>query len=155
MYIRVHIRTFHQMDNRAIQDRRKKPTPILSRYTLSGRRCSFRRAEDQRKGGYVDCYGQSLFFYLLVIAGLNILDAFFTIIILESGGWEVNPIVRWAIDSYGSNAWCLKFAVVSCGAILLCLHSHFRMAKVSIMVIAVLFSGIVMYQLLLLRYISM
>ena len=143
------------MDQRTIQDRRKKVTPILSRYTLSGRRCSFRRAEDQRRGGYVDCYSQRLFFFLLLIAGLNILDAFFTIIIMESGGLEVNPLVRWAIDYYGDNAWSLKFAVVSCGSILLCLHSHFRMAKVSIMVIAALFSGVVIYQLLLLRYISM
>jgi hypothetical protein len=143
------------MDNRTFQDRRGKPTPILSRYTLSGRRCSFRRAEDQRRCGYVDRYGQRLFFYLLLIAGLNILDAFFTKIILESGGLEVNPLVRWAIDSYGENAWSLKFAVVSCGVILLCLHSHFRMAKVSIMFIAALFSGVVIYQLLLLRYISM
>jgi len=99
------------MDQRTIQDRREKATPILSRYTLSGRRCSFRRAEDQRRGGYVDCYGQRLFFFLLLIAGLNILDAFFTIIILESGGLEVNPLVRWAIDSYGDYAWSLKFAV--------------------------------------------
>jgi hypothetical protein len=143
------------MDNRTtIQDRRKKPTPILSRYTLFGQRCSFRRTADQHKGGYVDRYGQGLFICLLLIAGLNILDAFFTIIILGSGGREVNPLVRWAIDSYGDNAWSLKFAVVSCGAILLCLHSHFRMAKVSIIVAAVLFSGVVMYQLLLLRYIS-
>jgi len=143
------------MDNRTFQDRRKKPTPILSRYALSGRRCSFRRTEDRRIGGYVDQYGHDLFCFLLFIAGLNILDAFFTVIILESGGVEVNPLVRWALDSYGHSAWSLKFAVVSCGAILLCLHSHFRMAKVSIMVIAVLFSGVVIYQLLLLRYISM
>jgi hypothetical protein len=143
------------MDNRTFQDRRKKPTPILSRYALSGRRCSFRRTEDRRTGGYVDRYGHELFCFLLLIAGLNILDAFFTVIILESGGLEVNPLVRWAIDSYGHSAWSLKFTVVSCGAILLCLHSHFRMAKLSIMFIAVLFSGVVIYQLLLLRYISM
>jgi hypothetical protein len=143
------------MDNRTFEDRRKMPTPILSQYTLSGRRSSFRRKEDQRRGGYVDRYGQRLFFYLLLIAGLNILDAFFTIIILESGGREVNPLVRWTIDSYGDNAWSLKFAVVSCGTIFLCLHSHFRMAKVCIIVAAVLFIGVVMYQLLLLRYIPM
>jgi len=143
------------MDNRIFQDRRIKPTPILSRYTLSGRRHYFRRSEDQHRGGYVDRYGQMLLVCLLLIAGLNILDAFFTILILENGGVEVNPLVRWAIDSFGHHAWSLKFVVVSCGAILLCLHSHFRMAKVSILFIAALFSGVVVYQLLLLRYISM
>jgi hypothetical protein len=143
------------MDERIFQDRRQKPTPILSRYTLSGRRCSFRRTEDQRRGGYVDRYGQRLFFCLLLIVGFNILDTFFTIMILESGGLEVNPLVRWAIDSYGDKAWYLKYAMVSCGTILLCLHSHFPLIKMTITSCAVLYSCIVMYQLMLLRYIFM
>ena len=143
------------MDRRISQDRRQKPTPILSRYTVFGQRRSFRRAEDQCRGGYVDRYGQNLFFCLLLIAGFNILDAFFTIMILESGGSEVNPLVRWAIDSYGNNAWSLKFAMVSCGAILLCLHSHFPLIKMTITSCAVLYSCVVMYQLVLLRYIFM
>jgi hypothetical protein len=143
------------MDKRTFQDRRRKPTPIMSRYTLCGRRSSFRRGEDQRRGGYVDRYGLELLCVPLLIAGLNILDAFFTITILESGGREINPIVLWAIETFGHMAWSLKFAVVSCGAVLLCLHYHFRMAKVSLLVMAILFSGVVMYQLLLLSYIFM
>ena len=142
------------MNHRTFPDRRKKPTPMLSRYTLSGRRSTFRRAEDQRNGGYVDRYGLNLLICLILIAGLNVLDAFFTIIILESGGHEVNPLVRWTINTFGDHAWSLKFAVVSCGAILLCLHSHFRMSRVYIAVAAVLYCGVVMYQLVLLRYIS-
>jgi hypothetical protein len=93
--------------------------------------------------------------FLLLIAGLNVLDALFTIAIIENGGREINPIVRWAIDSYGDKAWTLKIVAVSCGAIFFCLHSHFRLAKVYIMVIAALLGGVVMYQLLLLRYIYM
>ena len=79
----------------------------------------------------------------------------FTIAIIESGGREINPLVRWAIDSYGDKAWTLKIVAVSCGAILLCLHGHFRLVKVYIMVIAALLGGVVMYQLLLLQYIYM
>jgi len=143
------------MENRSTQDRRKKPTPILSRYTLTGRRSAFRRKEDQLKAGYVDRYSERLLICIVLIVGLNILDTIFTIVILASGGLELNPIVRWAIDSYGDIAWVIKFAVVSCGALVLCLHCHFRMAQVSIMVIAILFSGVVMYQLMVLRYIYM
>jgi hypothetical protein len=143
------------MDERTYPDRRKKPTPILSQYTLFGRRSSFRRSEDQRRGGYVDRYDQKLFMSLLLLTGLNILDAIFTILILGSGGEELNPLVSWAIDSYGHDAWSLKFAVVSCGSILLCLHSHFHVAKVSIIISTILYGGVVMYQLLLMRYISM
>jgi hypothetical protein len=142
------------MESRTFPDRRKKPTPILSRYTLHGRRCSFRRAEDKVRGGYVDRYSQELFLSLLLIAGLNILDAFFSAIILGNGGREINPLVQWAVSTFGHKAWSMKFAVVYSGMIILCLHSHFRKAKLYIGVSAILYSSVVMYQLLLLGYIS-
>ena len=141
------------MNHRTFPERRQKPTPILSRYTLYGRRCSFRRREDRLRGGYVDRYGLTLLIFLILIAGLNVLDAFFTIIILESGGMEVNPLVRWALDTCGDNVWIIKLILVSCGVIVLCLHGHFRMARVYIIVAATLYSGVVMYQLALLRYV--
>jgi hypothetical protein len=143
------------MDDRAIQDRRKKPTPVLSRYTLCGRRSSFRRAEDQRKGGYVDRYGPKLCLCLILIVVLNVLDAVCTIIILGEGGSEINPVFRWALATYGDTAWPLKCALVSSFAIILCMHGHFRLGKISIIVAAILYSGVVMYQLLLLQLISM
>jgi hypothetical protein len=143
------------MENRTFPDRREKPTPLLSRHTFYGRRSSFRRTEDQRQGGYVDRYDWKLFICLILIVVLNILDAFFTIIIMGNGGSEINPMIRWALDIYGNKAWSLKFALVSCSAIILCLHSHFRMAKVFIIVAAVLYGGVVIYQLSLLRYILM
>ncbi len=143
------------MDMRTFEDRRRKPTPIFSRYTLFGRRSSFRRTEDQRKGGYVDRYSLELLCFLLLITGLNVLDAFFTIAIMGNGGQEVNPIVLWAIDTFGHTAWSLKFTIVSCGAVLLCLHCHFRMVKASIIFAVILYSSVVVYQLMLLRYLSM
>lgn len=143
------------MKNRSCQDRRTKPTPLFSRYTLIGRRTAFRRAEDQCRGGYVDRYGLQLLICLLLIAGLNILDAFFTITILENGGKEINPLIRWALDTYGHTAWMLKFVVVTCGLIIMCLHSHFRMVRLSIIIAIILYSGTVMYQIMLLRYLYM
>jgi adenylate cyclase len=43
-------------DRRTLGDRRKKPTPFLSRYTFFGRRRTLRRKIDQEKGGYLDRY---------------------------------------------------------------------------------------------------
>src|SRR5512147_3132035 len=101
------------MERRNFHDRRRQPTPIFSRYTLRGRRRMLRRKEDQEKGGYVDRYGARLFFFLILIVGLNILDSFFTMIILDCGGSEVNPIVRSAIEVYGDDFWVWKFLIVS------------------------------------------
>lgn len=143
------------MDQRTFEDRRKQPTPVLSRYTLFGRRTSFRRDEDRRKGGYVDRYGLKLLCCLLLLAVMNVLDVFFTLTILHNGGREINPLFHWALSYFGNTAWRIKIAVVTIFSILLCLHSRFQLARVSIVILTVIYSGLIMYQVMLLRYIYM
>ncbi len=138
-------------ERRVLRDRRINPTPLLSRYTLWGRRRAFRRKEDQEKGGYVDRYSPSLLFFLILIVGLNILDSLFTMIILEFGGWEVNPIVRTAMDVYGDQFWVWKFLLVSFNLIVLCLHSKFRLINKIIPGITLAYLGVIIYQVLLMK----
>lgn len=94
-----------QHERRVLKDRRKKPTPILSRYTFWGRRKDFRRKSDKERGGYVDRYSPGILFFMTLIVGLNILDAIFTTMILDLGGYELNPIVRSVIFLYGDKFW--------------------------------------------------
>ena len=82
-----------ELDLQTVKDRRKKPTPAISRFTLWGRRKTFRRKEDQERGGYVDQYSSGLFLLSILLMGASIFDALFTMIILNFGGWEVNRIV--------------------------------------------------------------
>ena len=131
---------------RILKDRRKKPTPALSRYILWGRRRTFRRKEEKGRGGYVDYYEWGLLLPLVLISGLNILDSLFTMIILEDGGWEINPVVRSVIQLYGDRFWIWKFAIVSLPLILLCLHSKFRLVITIIFGISVIKIAIVLYQ---------
>ncbi len=84
--------------------------------------------------------------------GLNVLDSSLTLIILESGGWEVNPIVRSAIEVYGDRFWVWKFMLVSVNSILLCLHSRFRYVYNIILGITFMFLVVILYQIILLRY---
>lgn len=143
------LQEFHR---RILIDRRKQPTPALSRYTLWGRRRTFRRKADQERGGYVDCYSPVLLFLLLLAVGLNILDTLFTMMILDAGGWEVNPIVGSVIAICGDKFWVWKFAVVSASLILLCAHSKFRFVKAAILSTTVIYIGIVLHQLALIIY---
>ena len=138
-------------ERRALKDRRTNPTPLLSRYTFWGRRRAFRRKEDQKKGGYVDLYSPGLLFVLILISGLNILDSLFTMIILEFGGWEVNPVVRTAMDVYGDQFWVWKFILVSFNLILLCLHSRFRLVNKIIVGITLAYLGVIIYQVFLMK----
>ena len=140
-----------EIEKRSLRDRRRKPTPLFSRYTFWGRRKILRREEDQAKGGYVDRYSPGLLFFLVLILGLNVLDSSFTLIILECGGWEVNPIARSAIEVYGEQFWIWKFMLVSVNLIFLCLHSGFRYVRRIILWIALLFAGVILHQIVLLK----
>jgi hypothetical protein len=133
-------------EKRVLQDRRKRPTPALNRYTLWGRRMTFRREEDKKRGGYVDRYSSGLLFLLILIVGLNVLDVLFTMMILDNGGWEINPVVRSAILVYGDGFWVWKFGIVSVPLILLCLHSKFRMVLTIIFGISVCITIVVLYE---------
>ena len=141
-----------EIDRRSQNDRRKEPTPLLSRYAFFGRRKGFRRKIEQEKGGYVDRYGPILLFFLISIAGLNVMDALFTMMILDLKGWEVNPIVRSVIELYGENFWIWKFVIVSSSLVLVCLHSLFRGVKVAVVCIGFIYLGVILYQIFLMTH---
>jgi hypothetical protein len=139
-------------DRRILKDRRRHPTQGLSKFILRGRRTSFQRNEDRGAGGYVDRYGPRLLFLLVLILGLNVLDAFLTTMILDNGGWEMNPVVRSAIQLYGDRFWVWKFVTVSVPLILLCLHSKFRLVMPVLLGISAVYVTVVLFQVLLIVY---
>ena len=141
-----------EFEKRNPKDRRRQPTPGLSRYTLFGQRKGFRRKIDQMKGGYVDHYNSGLFFFLVLIIGLNVLDALLTLMILDLEGRELNPIVRSVIDLYGDRYWVWKFAIVSVSLVLLCLHSGFRRVKTVVVCIGFVYLAVIFYQIFLIAY---
>lgn len=140
------------MGRRILKDRRKQSTPGLSRYTFSGQRRGFRRRIDQQRGGYVDLYSARLLFVVTLIVGLNILDALFTMMIIDLRGVEINPIVLSAMHIYGDNFWVWKFAIVSFSLLLLCLHSRFRPVKPLVAGICLVYLTVVFYQMFLVIY---
>jgi hypothetical protein len=139
-------------DKRFLKDRRRHPTRGLSRFILAGRRRIFRRSEDQETGGYVDRYGSGLLFLLVLILGLNVLDAFLTMVILGDGGQEMNPVVCSAIQLFGDKFWIWKFFTVSIPLILLCLHSKFRLVMPVLWGISAVYMTVVLFQVFLIVY---
>ena len=138
-----------EFETRTLKDRRKQPTPALSRFTLWGRRKTFRRKEDQEKGGYVDQYHSGLLILMTFTVGLTVLDALFTMMILDDGGWEINPVVRSVMQLYGDRFWVWKFFIVSLPLTLLCIHSKFRWVVPILLGITVLNMVVIFYQIFL------
>ena len=144
--------TGEKLERRRIKDRRKQPTPAWNFYTLFGRRRALRRKTDQEKRGSVDRYNPTLLFFLLLILGLNILDSFFTIIILDLSGRELNPIVQYIMALHGDRFWVYKFLMVSSSLVLMCLHQGFKLFREIIIVISSIYLIIVLYQIFLITH---
>ncbi len=139
-------RNLRSSDERYLKDRRECPTPALSRFTFHGRRKSFRREADRQRGGYVDRYAPRLLVPLVMVLALNVLDILFTLMILNAGGCEVNPVVDCAIGLWGDRFWIWKFGLSSACVILLCLHSGFWPVEKVILCIAVIYVTLALYQ---------
>lgn len=132
-------------------DRRRRATPRFSRYSfLGGRRRDIRRGNEV-EGTYVDLYGPYLLIALLWVALMNVGDSFFTLVHLQAGGIELNPIAERLLQTgrFGFVMW--KSLLIGVALFVLALHKNFRLARVGIWVAAASYTLLVSYHLVLFR----
>lgn len=122
-------------------DRRGRPTRPWKDLFTPLRRAKGRRLEDQK--GYVDRYSKQDVALLLAIFGLNVLDAFMTMMWLHRGGREANPVMAFFLDIGPAAFLAQKCLVVGFWLILLLVHKNFRFARVG------LYASLAVYALLL------
>ena len=141
-------------DGRRVQvyrgpDRRRVPTPRLSRFSFfGGRRGRFRR-QDEREGSFVDVYGTRLWMILLWVALMNVADSYFTLVHLQAGGVELNPVAA-ALLAGGRKTFVVgKSALIALALLVLCVHKNFFLARVGILVSAGAYTALLAYHLLL------
>ena len=116
-------------DDRRGFDRRRRPTPMFSRYALfGGRRRAVRRVDDDPQQ-FVDQYGSGLFLVVLAIVALNFLDAWFTIFFLSHGGTELNPLVDSVIRLGLLPFILLKSVGIGFCVVVLTVAKNFRTAR--------------------------
>jgi len=124
-------------------DRRQRPTPFLSRYSFRGGQRAGGRRPGEGKESFVDVYPAWVWGMLTLFLILNLLDAHFTLIYLQRGGEEGNPVaVRLLASGMGSFIG-VKAAGVSVGAAVFCVLANFRNGRIGV------FIALVFYQLLL------
>ncbi|MDP6963048.1 MAG: DUF5658 family protein [Planctomycetota bacterium] len=127
-------------------DRRKRPTPFLSRYSFMGGQ---RKSGGKSGSSYYDRYPLATWVVLTAFLLLNLLDAHFTLIYLQRGGEEANPV---AVQLLEAGMWSfigVKAFGVGLGAAIFCLLNDFKNARIGV------FAALAFYQLLLLYHISL
>jgi hypothetical protein len=114
-------------------DRRRRPTPMLSRFLFWGRRRRGRRADEQSRI-YVDRPGGWVIAACVALISLSIADAYVTLLILSEGGMEVNPVMR-AVLGLGHRPFVIvKIALTVAGAAVLCLHKTWPLGRLCLWV---------------------
>lgn len=133
------------------EDRRRAPTPRLSRFTFFGGRRRHNRRGDEREGAFVDLYGGRLFLIVLWVAMMNIGDSFFTLVHLQSGGVELNPVAKLLLTTGRWNFVFAKSILIGLALIVLAVHKNFHLARVGLWTAAGTYTCLVAYHLLLFR----
>jgi len=123
-------------DRRHGSDRRKNPTPRFSRYTFSGGRRVEVRRPGEYEGTYVDRYRNRIVLVVAWVALMNIGDSFFTLLHLQSGGIELNPVAAALLRSgrFGFVFW--KSLMIALALLVLVLHKNFWMARLGLWISA-------------------
>ena len=130
-------------------DRRRGPTPALSRYALWGGRRAGERREGPTPHLYVDRYEPWLAGVLVAIGSLCALDAIFTLVYIQNGGAEANPLMARVIEWGPQPFVWLKCGVTNLGLVVLCLHKNFRWVKAVVLSLLGVYTALLGYHLLL------
>ena len=79
-------------------DRRTNNKARLKYLLFNGRRERFRRDEDKGKAFIFDRYNQKLFLAITAILILSITDAVLTLVIIQRGARELNPVMAYFLE---------------------------------------------------------
>lgn len=132
---------------RRVPDRRDRPTPRFSRYSFAGGRRRDVRREEEREGTYVDRYAAGLVVAIVWVALMNIGDSFFTLVHLQSGGIEVNPIADQLLRTGRFGFVFVKSTLVGVALLVLALHKNFWLARTGLWVAASAYTALNLYHL--------
>jgi len=131
-------------------DRRRRPTPILSRFALwGGRRKGGRRGEEE-VGTFVDLYGVRAWSLVLWVALMNVADSYFTLVHLQAGGIELNPVASLLLGTGRPGFVLAKSALIGVALIVLCVHKNYPLARLGLWAAAGIYTVLVGYHLSLL-----
>ena len=105
---------------------RRQPNLRSLIYALYMSRRKTHRRDAHTATYYSDHYGPYIFSAALVLMLLCIVDAYFTLMLLQYGSSELNPILDWALNKHVLLFFSLKYTVTAGCVVLTVMHKHFR-----------------------------
>jgi len=131
------------MNRRQQADRRVYPMTLWKALHFGGRRKAFRRMGEGTRT-YVDCPSTRTMMLLFIVIGASVLDALLTLLFIQSGGQEANPLMAILINNSEAQFVGIKMTLTGLGAWFLAAHEYFAMAYNGLHVLAVGYVGILL-----------
>jgi hypothetical protein len=113
------------LERRSGIDRRKRQMSFLSWCLLKGRRSAVRREEDRAKSYQIDRHSRRTLAVILLIIALSILDAIFTLVLINRGASEINPIMAFFLNHGPITFFGVKY-LLTCASVLIILLNKNR-----------------------------
>ena len=113
-------------------DRRTNNKARLKYLLFNGRRERSRRDEDRGKAYIFDRYNHNLFFAITTILILSILDALLTLVVIQRGATELNPVMAYFLEHGTPTFIVAKYALTSIGVLILLIFKNVFLTKIKI-----------------------
>ncbi|NNK97378.1 MAG: hypothetical protein HKP41_23735 [Desulfobacterales bacterium] len=145
----------HDIERRLDRDRRHNHIPFFKLIFYKGKRQTLRRSDDRKRLIVLDQYRPFLLISILVVLGLSLLDAFFTLLLLEQGAVEVNPVMQYYL-TFGYQAFVIsKYAHTAVALVIIVLidaiiSSRYRFGSLMLPFCGFVFGSVVIWELYLL-----
>lgn len=138
------------LERRNNNDRRVNSIPNFKYWGQRGRRCQVRRQGEQ-VGIYLDRYPNSLLWVALLILCLCLMDAVFTLSLIQRGAAEINPFMAILIGTNISLFMGVKIALTTLSLAWLIVHYNFtalRLFRVQRLIYGflLLYVGLIIYE---------
>ena len=113
-------------------DRRTNNKSRLKYLLFNGRRVNSRRVDDGGRAIIFDRYHQNLFLAITTILILSILDAVLTLVVIQRGATELNPVMAYFLE-HGTLAFIVaKYVLTSIGVLILLIFKNVFLTKIKI-----------------------
>ena len=119
-----------EFGNRVEQDRRQNAIKSFFYSFFMRRRRIPRRETDRTANIYIDIHEFSTFVLFSLVLIFCVIDAVFTLYILNNGGKEINPFMDYLLNQNVMTFFWVKFLLTSFGMLFLVSHKHFVIYRV-------------------------
>jgi hypothetical protein len=118
-------------ERRCGKDRRRINQAQFKYFLINGRRETARRGEDSTRPCFFDRYNQRMFAAITAILMLSIFDALLTLILIEQGSSELNPVMAYFLE-YGPLPFIIaKYLLTSFGVFVLLIFKNVFINKIN------------------------